>query len=285
MLVYDAGTLAQVAVFNTSPNRVDGGLAETGAGAAADASGYLYAATGHGPFDATLSAPFRKDFGQTLLKFQPNPNLAIADSFTPAAQSTLTGTLGDFGASGVLVLPDQIGAANPRLALTAGGNGVLYLINRDSLGGYVSSGADQALKEVNLGRPVYGLPAYWQNTVYVAAAGDSLKAYSLSTGKLADAPGSQSAATIGTPGAAPVVSSNGGTGGIVWIIDSSGADAGAPAILRAFDATNLARELYNSATKALDAAGAAAKYAVPTVANGKVFVGTQSEVSVYGLQP
>jgi hypothetical protein len=285
MLVYDAGTLAQVAVFNTSPNHVDGGFSETGAGAAADANGYLYATTGNGPFDSTLSAPFRKDFGQTLLKFQPSPNLAIADSFTPAAQSTLTSNLSDFGASGVLVLPDQIGAANPRLALTAGTNGVLYLVNRDSLGGYVSSGADQALKEVNLGRPVYGLPAYWQNTIYVAAAGDSLKAYSLSAGKLADAPGAQSAAIIGTPGAAPVVSSFGGSGGIVWIIDSSGADAGAPAILRAFDATNLARELYNSAAKAQDAAGSAAKYAVPTVANGKVFVGTQSEVSVYGLQP
>ena len=94
-----------------------------------------------------------------------------------------------------------------------------------------------------------------------------------------------SAAIIGTPGAAPVVSSNAGSGGIVWIIDSSGANAGAPAILRAFDATNVARELYNSAAKGQDAAGPAAKYAVPTVANGKVFVGTQSEVSVYGLQP
>jgi hypothetical protein len=289
LLVYDAATLAQVAAFNTTPNRSHGGFSETGAGVAAgpdsDSTIKLYAPAGHGTFDSSLTAPFRKDFGQTLLKFQPSPNLAIADSFTPASQATLTVNRSDFATAGVLVLPDQIGAANPRLAVAAGTNGLLYVVNRDNLGGYVSSGADQVLKEMNIALPVYGLPAYWQNTLYVAAAGDSLKAYALSGGTLADAPSSQSAAIIGTPGAAPAISSNAGSGGIVWIIDSGGADSSAPAILRAFDASNVARELYNSTNKAQDAAGPAARYAVPSVANGKVFVGTQTEVTVYGLQP
>jgi hypothetical protein len=289
LLVYDASTLVQVAAFNTTPNRSHGGFSETGAGVAAgpdaDSTIKLYAPAGHGTFDSSLTAPFRKDLGQTLLKFQPSRNLAITDSFTPGNQATLTVNRSDFATAGVLVLPDQIGAINPRLAVAAGTSGVLYVANRDNLGGYVSSGADQVLKETNITLPVYSLPAYWQNTIYVAAAGDSLKAYALSGGALADAPSSQSAAIIGTPGAAPAISSNAGSGGIVWIIDSSGADSGAPAILRAFDASNVARELYNSTNKAQDAAGPAAKYAVPSVANGKVFVGTQTEMTVYGLQP
>jgi hypothetical protein len=162
---------------------------------------------------------------------------------------------------------------------------MLYLLNRDNLGGFTPTGPDLVLKELNLAHDIYGAPAYWQNTLYLAAAGDAVKSYSLRNGTLEDAPSSQSGELIGSPGASPTVSSNGGSGGIVWVLDTSGADSGAPAVLRAFDATNLARELYNSTQRPEDAAGPAARLAVPTVANGRVYVGTQNELTVYGLLP
>ena len=285
LLVYDATTLAPVGVFNSTPNGSQGGFAENGAGASADAAGNIFAATGRGSFNASLSV---LSFAQTVIKLQPSP-LAIAnltrDTFTPSDQATLTNNQNDLGSSGVLVVPDQIGATNPRLAVVGGTNGVLYLLNRDDLGGFVASGADRVVKTLDLAHAIYGTPAYWQNTLYVAAADAPLRAHALSAGTLADTPSSQSGSAISAPGASPTVSSNGGSGGIVWIVDTGGADSGAPAVLRAFDAADLTRELYNSSAKPEDAAGPAAKLATPSVANGKVYVGTQNEVTVYGLLP
>jgi hypothetical protein len=282
LLVYDATTLAQVGAFNSTPNGSHGGFAETGAGASADAAGTIFAATGRGTFDASVSAPFRTDFAQTVFSLQPNPSLIIADTFTPPNQFNLTLSGNDLGSSGVLVLPDQLGTPNPHLAVVGASDGTLYLLNRDALGGFSLSGVVKAL---SLGSGIYGTPAYWQNQIYVAAANQPLKAYSLTGGALADVPSSQSVTTIGGLGASPVVSSNAGSGGIVWVLDTGGADSGAPAILRAFDADDVSRELYNSASKPQNAAGPAAKLAVPTVVNGKVYVGTQNEVAVYGLLP
>ncbi len=288
LLVYDAATLAPAGVFNTTPNGSRGGFAQSGAGPSADAAGNVFAATGQGTFDAGLPALFRKNFGQTLMKLQFSPILAIADTFTPSNQAFLTLNQGDFGSSGVLVLPDQIGAPNPRLAVIGGTHGALYLINRDDLGGFTPSpGPDRVLKTLNLAKGIYGTPAYWQNALYVAAAGDALKAFSLAGGTLAEVPHSQSSATIGSPGASPAISSNGASGGIVWVLDTSGADStpAGPAVLRAFEAANLARELFSSTVKADDAAGPAVRMAVPMVANGRVYVGTQNELTVYGLLP
>jgi hypothetical protein len=288
LLVYDAATLAQVGVFNTTPEGRRGGILQNGAAPSVDAGGNVYVATGHGSSDAALPLLSRKNFGQTLLRLQPAPLLAIMDMFTPFDQALLTIQEKDFGSSGVLLLPDQAGAPNPRLAVIGGEHGVLYLLNRESLGGFASSPApNQLIKTLSLSSSIYGTPAYWQNTLYVAASGDALKAFSLAGGTLADAPSSQSSATFGAPGASPSVSSNGATGGIVWVLDTSGADSTpvGSAVLRAYDATNLGRELFNSAQKAEDTAGPAVRLAVPTVANGKVYVGTQNDLTVYGLLP
>jgi hypothetical protein len=285
LLIYDPSTLSLVGAFNTTPNVALGGFPESGVGVSADANGYVFAATGHGKFDAGLSAPFRKNFSQTLFKFQLNPSLTIVDTFTPSSQAVMTVNLFDLGSTGVMILPDQAGAPNPHLAIVGGTNGTLYLVNRDALGGFVLGGPDNVVKTLSLGGNIYGTPAYWQNTLYVAAAGDAIKAYSVNAGTIADASGSQSVSLVGSPGASPTVSSNGGSGGIVWVADTSGADSGAPAVLRAFDATNLARELYNSGRKPEDTAGPAVRLAVPTVANGRVYIGTQTELTVYGLVP
>jgi len=281
LLAYGAATLTQVDVdvFNTTPNGSRGGIA---AAPSADTAGSIYVATGRGTFDSSLPALSRRNFGQTLLKLQPSPVLAITDIFTPFNQSLLTINQYDLGATGVLILPDQTGTPNPRLAAVGSTQGTLYLLNRDNLGGFTST-APGVVKSLNL-TGIYGTPAYWQNTLYIAAAGDKLKAFSLSGGTLADAPNSQSSATFDLQGASPVVSSNGGSGGVVWVLDTSGAPT-APAVLHAYDAASLNRELYSSAAKATDAAGPAITLAVPTVANGKVYVGTQNELTIYGLVP
>jgi hypothetical protein len=287
LLVYDAASLAQADAFNITPDASRGGIA---AAPSADASGGIYVATGQGAFDATASLLLRRNFSQTLLKLQPSPLViadAARDTFTPSNQDVLTFQRADFASTGAVVLPDQIGAPHPRLAIVGGTHGVLYLANRDDLGGFAPSGPDRVLQSLNLGRGIYGTPAYWQNILYVAAAGDALKAFSLAGGTLAGVPSSQSRAIIGGLGASPVVSSSGGSGGIVWLLDASGADSSPaqPAVLRAYDATNLARELYNSSLNPADLAGPAVPLAVPTVANGRVYVGTQSELTVYGLLP
>ena len=288
LLVYDAATLQQTGVFNTTPNGKRGGIGHNGAAPSVDAAGNVYVATSQGTFDANLTASFRKNFGQTLLRLQPSPILTIADTFTPFNHSSLSLNQTAFGSSGVLTLPEQVGALVPRLAVVGAENGVLYLVNRDDLGGFTASGPDDAsVRTLNLARNIYGTPAYWQDTLYVAAAGDALKAFSLAGGMLAGAPSSQTSAIFASPGASPAVSSNGAGGGIVWVLDTSGADSdpAGPAVLRAYDAANLARELYSSAPKAEDAAGPAVRLAVPTVANGRVYVGTRNELNVYGLLP
>jgi hypothetical protein len=285
LLVYHPSTLAQLETFNSTPDRSKGGII---AAPSSDTAGNIYVATGQGSFGMSTFPPFRWNFGQTLLRLSPPP-LTIADlsmdTFTPFNESSLSSAQKDFGVTGVLIVPDQIGAATPRLTIVGASNGALYVLNRDDLGGFTPSGPDQVIQRLDLPGGIYGTPAYWQSTVYVAAAGDALKAYPLSGGTLGDAPGSQSSSAIGGAGASPTISSNGGSGGVVWVVDASGADSDAPAVLRAFDATNLAVELYNSSRKPEDAAGAAVRLAVPTVANGRVYVGTQNEVTVYGLAP
>jgi hypothetical protein len=277
LLIYDATTLAQVGVFNSTPNGSRGGFSENGAGVSADDAGNVFAATGHGTFNSSLSV---LNFAQTLLKLPLDIANLATYTFTPPNQIVLTDNNHSLGSSGVVILPEQ--APNPRLAVVGASDGTLYLLNRDNLGGFSSSGI---VKSLNVGNGIHGTPAYWQDRLYVAAAGEPLKAYSLSGGTLASMPSAQSNSAIGGLGASPTVSSSAGSGGIVWVVDTGGANSGAPAILRVFDATDVSRELYNSGSKPGDAAGPAATLAVPTVVNGKVYVGTQNEVTVYGLLP
>ena len=264
LLVYHAATLTQADFFNTTPNASRGGLI---AAPSTDSAGNIYVATGHGTFDSNLPLLSRRDFGQTVLKLSPPP-LTIADAskdtFTPFNQSILNLNQNDLGATGVLILPD-LGAPNPPLAVVGGTSGVLYILNRDNLGGFTSA-APGVVKTLNLTGGIYGTPAYWQstqNTLYIAAAGDALKAFSLSGGTLAGAPSSQSSATFGLQGASPVVSSNGIDSGVVWVLDTAGGPATPAAVLHAYDAANLARELYSSAVKAADTAGPCGPHRAP----------------------
>jgi hypothetical protein len=291
LFAYNAANLQTVpAFFITTPNGSRGGIGESGAAPSSDASGDVFVVTSDGTFDANTGGI---DYAETLLKLQTSARtLSVGDSFTPFDQLLLNLPEKHFGSTGVLLLPSSAGGAIP-LALAGSEAGSLYLVSRANLGGFTSGGPDNVVQTLCLGLSLTSTPAYLVSTntptVYMAAAGDNLKAFPLANGTFNSPscpstaiPSSQSTETFNTFGASPVVSSNGATTGIVWVLDTSGYVTSSPAILHAYDATNLANELYVSPSSGTGTAGLAVKFAVPTVAKGKVFVGTQGEVSVFG---
>ena len=168
------------------------------------------------------------------------------------------------------------------LAVGAGKDGHIYVVDRDSMGKINTSTSDNSNAYQDLGGVfpggVWSMPAYFNNTVYYGPNGNKLMAFSISNALLSTAPASMSATTFAYPGATPSVSANGTTNGIVWAMQAASSH-GTTAVLHAFDATNLATELYN--TNVTD--NSADKYVTPMVANGKVYVGTPNAVVVFGL--
>jgi hypothetical protein len=283
VLGYDAQALTLVAAFNTTPNAAAGAVWMSGGAMAADADGNIYAATGNGTF--ALTGPLSPAYGDSVLKLAPTAGLTVVDFFTPFDQATLEALDLDLGSGGVLLLPDQP-AGRSHLMLAAGKTSVIYLLDRDNLGGYQQCGAtcDSVVQVLPAGtiEPVFDTPAYFNNLVYYQGAGDALKAFQLSDGLLSLSPVAQSSTLFSFPGAVPSISANGSDNGIVWTVQLQG---DAPAILHAYDALDLTNELYNSTQNPADQLDAAVKFAVPTVANGKVYVGTQTSVGVFGLLP
>jgi hypothetical protein len=288
VLAYSASAPASVApvVFNDTPNGEEGGIWLGAAAPSVDSSGDIYVASGNGSFDSS------HDWGDSLLKLSSaTSGLGVLDSFTPSIQAFLDSNDFDFGTGGVLLLPNSAGTVpHPHLAVAVDKDGNVYLANRDNLGGYTLGGPDHVVNKIALGTPLYSTPTYWQNSstswLYLCGDNDPLQAYAFSAfangGATTFTPTSES---FPFPGTTPVISANGTNGGIVWALDNSAFAASRPAVLHAYDATNLGTELYSSATVRSDAAGGAVKFTVPTVFNGKVYVGTQTEISVYGLAP
>jgi hypothetical protein len=177
------------------------------------------------------------------------------------------------------------------LLIGGAAGGSLYVVNRDSMGKYVANPCPDSSARVQTvpvpGGGILSTPLFWNGAIYVASANGYLMSFPMSGGMLASSPATaQSPETLGPQGATPVISSNGTTNAIIWLIDSSSAVAGSPAILRAYDPNNLSNEIYSSpgSASSSDAAGPAIKFTVPTVANGKVYFGTQTELDVYGLK-
>ncbi len=287
VLGYNAGPgLQQVAKFNATPNGTRGGIWQSGAGPSADSNGNIYLITGNGTFDQNT-----RGFGDSFLKLNANFT-TVLDFFTPFNQAMLSETDLDVGSSGALLLPDQPGTPHPHLILGGGKEGKLYLVDRDNLGRYQRCGStcDDVVQSFFVSpEGFFSTPAFWENNIYIAGNADFLKAFRLSGGLLSTTPTSQSTTVFGRlgPGPTPAISSNGSTNGIVWVLQTDGFATFEPAILRAYDAADLSVELYNSTLAAgnRDRAGPAVKFAVPTVANGRVYVGTGNEVTVYGLLP
>jgi hypothetical protein len=279
LLGFDAQTLALVRVFNTSPN---GGLAGTwmsGSGPASDANGFLYAGTGNGSYDLS-----KGNYGESALKFSTSGNLQVADYFTPFNWQNLNNTDKDFGSGGLVLLPDQPGA-HTHLAIEGGKEGKLYVMDRDNLGQFNST-FDNVVQTLPGSKLYYDTPSYFDDRtrsgrwLYVAPDGDVLKAYQLTNGLLSTTPTSQTSITFGNHSGTPSVSSNGGANGIVWIVQRGSTMA----TLHAYDALNLASELYNSnQAGGRDQLDAGIKFVAPTIADGKVFVGTAGFLNIFGL--
>lgn len=282
-MAYDAETLALVAAFNATPDGEEAGIWQSGAGPAADAAGNVYVTTGNGSFDADSGG---SNFGDSFLKLD-GVALTVTDYFTPHDQADLSNADQDIGSGGAVLLPDQpVGPTH--LLVGAGKNGTIYLLDRDNMGHFQPGNDSQIVQSLpfELGLRTgsdsfWGVPAYFENTLYFAGNGDSLRAYTISDGKLGTAPAALSANLFPFPGAVPVVSANGSSDGIVWVIDPG---TGSRAVLRAYLATDVSVELYNSDQNvSRDDPGPAVKFSVPTVANGKVYVGTQDRLTAFGL--
>lgn len=307
VLAVNAQTMSLSAAICLTPNGDLGDAWQAGNAFAVDSDGDLFVSTGNGTFDTTLNAagfPVNGNYGDSIVKLAVDPTstpanqningwgLKVVDYFTPSDQQVLSDEDLDQGSGGAIVLPSSAGsAANPNLLIQGGKSGTLYLMAQDGMGGFNAT-TDQVVQEASglftnkqtpaPGVPVeyvFSAPSYFNGTLYYATLGDQARAFSLVNGKLSMTPSSVSADTFGYPGATPVISANGTSNGIVWMI-ANGTNE-----LRAYDASNLATELYTSdqAAGGRDALGTAVKFTVPTVADGQVFVGTNNSLVIYGL--
>jgi hypothetical protein len=283
---YDESTLAQSQVLNVTPNGSEGAIWQAGGGMAADSAGNIYALVANGTFDTTLDAtgfPFQGDYGNAFIKLSSASMLQVTDYFD--MDNTVAESNGDvdLGSGGAMLLPDQTDSTGVvrQLAVGAGKDGHLYVVNRSNMGKFSMS--NNAIWEDMPGAlpgGIWATPAYFQGTVYYGDVGGTLKAFGIQQALLGKTPTSQTSISFAYPGTAPAVSANGSSDGIVWAVQNSN-----PAALHAFAAGNLATELYNSnqAANGRDNFGAGNKFMTPSIANGKVYVGTPTGVAVFGL--
>jgi hypothetical protein len=284
---FDQSTLAQVSVLNVTPNGNEGSVWMSGAGLAADTSGNIFLLDANGTFDSTLDAngfPSQGDFGNAFLRISTvNQKLAVADYFEMFNQGVENGSDEDLGSGGALLLPDFTDSSGQtrHLAVGAGKDSNIYVADRDAMGKF-SPSKNNIYQEIQggLSGSVFSMPAYFNNAIYYGAVGDNIKAFAISNAQLGGAPASQTGNAFGYPGATPSISANGTSNAILWAAENAGS-----AVLHAYDATNLSRELYNSnqASGGRDQFGSGNKFITPMITNGKVYVGTTNGVGVFGL--
>jgi len=287
IMAYDEKALTQLSALNVTPNASEGAIWMAGDGPAADPSGNIYVLDANGAFDSSLDShgfPSQGDFGNAFLKISTtSQRLAVADYFEMFNQLSENNADQDLGSGGALVLPDMTdsGGKVRHLAVGAGKDGNIYLVDRDAMGGF-NPNSNNIYQQVPgaLSGGVFSTPAYFNNTLYYGAVGDQVRAFPFSQARLAGTASSHTGMRFPYPGATPSISANGNNNAILWVMENDD-----PAVLHAYDATNLAKELYNSAQApdARDELTEGNKFIVPTVVNGKVYVGTINGVGVFGL--
>lgn len=281
VIAYNAHTLRQVGFFNGTPDGSRGGIWQTGNGPASDLTGAVFVGTGNGTFDANSGG---RDYGDSLLKLtRKGSSVSLADYFTPANQQALNDSDADFATGGPLLLPDQ-SVGSKHLALIPDKGGTLYLVNRDNLGHFNAAGDTQIVQEFQVSGGMFSSLAYFNGRIYVGPVSSLLASYPLSGGQINTSGRVTASASFGFPGVTPAISANGTKNGIVWVIDTGNAESGS-AVLYAFDATTMAKLYDSTQAGSRDTAGIAVKFATPTIAAGRVYVGTQAELDVYGLLP
>lgn len=288
LMGYSESTLQQTSVLNLTPNGSEGSIWMAGAGLAADSAGNIYFLDANGTFDTTLNGsgfPANGDYGNGFLKVSTtNNHLTVADYFEMYNTVAESNADEDLGSGGAMVLPDVKDAAGTvhHLAVGAGKDQNIYIVDRDSMGKFNPSNDNAVYQEIDgaIGG-VWSMPAYFNNTVYYGAVGDTLKAFPITNARLATTPSYQSSTSFEYPGTTPAISANGTQNGIVWAVENT-----SPAVLHAYNASTLA-EIYNSnqAAGGRDQFGNGNKFITPVIVNGKVFVGTPNSVAEFGLLP
>ena len=289
MMGYGETTLTQTSVLNIAPNSNSGpAIWMSGGGPGTDSAGNIYLLSANGAFETTLDAngfPNKQDYGNSFLKLAATgTTLTVADYFTMSNEVAESNSDQDLGSGGELILPDLTDSTNTvrHLVVGAGKDGNIYVVNRDAMGKFNAS-SNNIWQQLSGALPggIWSTPAYFNGTLYYGDSGATLKAFAITNAKLGSSPSSQSPSQFPFPGTAPAVSANGTANGIVWTHQNSSPQA----VLHAYDASNLAHELYNSSQAAnnRDQFGAGNKFITPTIADGKVFVGTQKSVAVFGL--
>jgi hypothetical protein len=299
LMAYSETTLQQTSVLNLTPNGIvtaypygngEGSVWMAGAGLAGDTEGNIYFLDANGSFDPTLNGngfPAQGDFGNSFMKVSTTGNvLAAADYFAAYNLQSESDADQDLGSGGAMLLPDVADANGvmQHLAVGAGKDTNIYVVNRDNMGKFNASSNNAVYQEIPdaLAGGAFSMAAFFNNTVYYAGVGDYLKAFPVSNALLATTPAGESANTFAYPGSTPSVSSNGSQNGIIWAVENRGG-AG---VLHAYNPANLATELYdsNQAANSRDHFSDN-KYITPVIANGKVYVGTTNSVAVFGLLP
>ncbi|MGA8223196.1 MAG: immunoglobulin domain-containing protein [Candidatus Acidiferrales bacterium] len=286
---YNETTLAQESVIDVTPNGSEGAIWMAGAGLAADSSGNIYFLDANGTFDDTLDVngmPEHGDYGNAFVKLSTSGNtLAVADYFTMHNTDAESNGDVDLGSGGAMLLPDVKDTSGNtwHLGVGAGKDGKIYVVNRDMMGKFNTNNDSAIYQELDgvTGGGVWAMPAYFNGTVYYGGQNSPLKAFTITNAKLVNPPSSQTSGSFGYPGSTPSISANDTSNGIVWAIENAGGG-----LLHAYQAGNLAQELYNSN----QAAGGRDnfsnnKFITPMIANGKVYVGTPTGVVVFGLLP
>ena len=291
VISYNETTLSQQSVLNVTPNGNDGAIWAAGAGPAADSNGNIYFLVGNGTFDTTLNAngfPINSDYGNAIMKLSTkNGKLAVADYFNMFNTLSESNADEDLGSGGAMVVPnfkDSTGVVHD-LVVGAGKDANIYLANRANMGKFNPNNNSQLYQEVTgeLGGQVFSAPAFTNRRIYYGAVGDAIKAFSFNaSGLLNPTPTSATSTNFSYPGATPSISGSTASNLILWATENT-----SPAVLHAYSAINLGVELYNSnlAAGGRDHFGDGNKFITPTIANGKVYVGTTNGVGVFGLLP
>jgi hypothetical protein len=273
LISYSATTLSRQAAWNVTPGGTAGGIWESGSGPSADSNGNIYVSTGNGSFNGSTQL--------SMSVVQLTPSLNVVDWFAPWNAVKQSAGDKDLGSGGVLVVPDQSGSV-PHELIECGKLPQVYVLNRDNMGHQGATSDSQIVQELSnivggttgtqAGDHCFMTPAYWEGNLYFVGNNDVMKAFKLdsSTGKMSASPTSRTSTSFAFPGAQPVVSSNGSSNGVVWVVSRAN-------VLHAYDANNLANHLYAGPTMPFT------KWAVPTVINGMVYVGTAGKLYAYGL--
>jgi hypothetical protein len=287
LIGYNEHTLAQTSVLDVTPNGSEGSIWQAGTGIAADGQN-LFFLDANGTFDTTLNQkgfPIKGDYGNGFLKVSTAGKLHVADYFNMYDTVNESDNDTDLGSGGALVLPamKDVNGKTRYLAIGAGKDQNIYIVDRTNMGKFNPNNDSAIYQEIDgaLAGGIWGAPAYFDGNIYYGPVGNNLLQFRFSKAKLSLSPHSKSVASFTYPGTTPSVSANGASNGIVWAIEHTDPND----VLHAYDATNLANELYNSsqAGNQRDQFGTASHFGTPLIVNGKVYVGTATNVTAFGL--